>query len=298
VTDDRGRRRRYRSLDDFETLRELTRNLGEGIYITNAAGEILDANQSFLSIFGVHTLEALAAYRAADLLVDPDRRAFELALLARDGSVREFELQIRRLDGQVRTVLDTTYSCRDPETGEEFFHGILVDITRRKELEDQLREQTIRDALTGCYNRRYLFDLGDELEMADDSNWGCIFIDIDHFKRYNDTHGHHKGDRMLVQLSRFVMNQVRAEEPVIRIGGDEFLIVLSGDNAMRTEQVAVRLQSAARRGAPVSFSLGWAIRAPEETFAQTVDRADQKLIGVRVFERTGEWPKVQDGSGE
>jgi len=237
--------RRFRSLDDHETLLLIVQNLEEGIYITNASGDILDANPAFLRMFGVSSVGDLARFRAGDLIADPNRRGLEMALLDRDGAVRDFELTIVRPDGQRRTVLDTTYVCRDPDTGEVYYHGILIDITRRKELELQLREQSIRDALTGCYNRRYLLALGDSMSEEKVSHWGCIYIDIDYFKAYNDIHGHKMGDRVLVQMSRFLMRQVRAEEPVIRLGGDEFLIVLTGDNSARTEQIASRLQRAA-----------------------------------------------------
>ena len=284
----------YQSLQDFETLRIFAQNLREGIYITSVDGRILDANPAFLEIFGVSSLEELAAYSAADLLADPHRRELEMRLLERDGAVREFELEIQRPDGARRTVLDTTYAVRDPATQQTFYHGILVDITRRKELENQLREQSVRDALTGCYNRRYLNDIGERAD-AEETQWGCIYLDIDFFKQYNDRHGHQNGDRVLVQLSRFLMRQVRAEEPVLRLGGDEFLIVLIGANAERTEQVAARLQLAAARGAPVSFSLGWAVRAGDESFHRTVNRADLKLINVRVIARSGEWPKLPEG---
>ena len=153
--------RRFRSLDDPETLLLIAQNLEEGLYISNANGEILDANPAFLRMFGVSSISELARFRANDLIADPNRRALEMALLERDGAVRDFELAIVRPDGQRRTVLDTTYVCRDPDTGQAYYHGILIDITRRKELEIQLREQSIRDALTGCYNRRYLLALGD-----------------------------------------------------------------------------------------------------------------------------------------
>jgi diguanylate cyclase (GGDEF)-like protein/PAS domain S-box-containing protein len=283
---------RFRSLDDPETLRLIVQNLEEGIYITNADGEILDANPAFLRMFGVSSVSELARYRSSDLIADPNRRALEMALIERDGAVRDFELAIVRPDGQRRTVLDTTYACRDPDTGRTYYHGILIDITRRKELEVQLREQSVRDALTGCYNRRYLFALGDRLIEERVAQWGCIYIDIDHFKAYNDVHGHNEGDRVLVQMSRFLMRQVRAAEPVVRLGGDEFLIVLTGENALRTEQVANRLQRTATRGSPVAFSLGWAVRESDERFERTVDRADQELISVRVVARSGEWPRL------
>jgi diguanylate cyclase (GGDEF)-like protein/PAS domain S-box-containing protein len=275
------------SLDDPENLRTLVRKLREGIYITNDRGEIVDANPAFLDMLGVSQLEDLSSYGFSDMVVDPARRMLELELLDRDGAVHEFELQILRPDGAVRTVLDTTYTCRDPDSGEIFHHGILVDISTRKEYEEALREQSIRDPLTGCYNRRYLAEIEHRL-AGPDSGWACIFIDIDHFKQYNDKHGHQMGDHTLIRMSRFLMRQVRAEESVVRIGGDEFLIVLEGAAEAHAEMVARRLELAALRTAPVPFSLGWASRKPGESFQQTMHRADQNLLAVRVIDRTAE----------
>ncbi|MEO6445054.1 MAG: diguanylate cyclase [Gemmatimonadaceae bacterium] len=286
--------RRFRSLDDVETLRLLARNLGEGIYISDEVGTILDANPAFLSIFGVQSVKELGQFHAADLYADPAQREVWRALLERGGSVRDFEWELVRPDGQHRTVLDTSYAVTEPKTGERFYHGILVDITERKAMESQLREQLTRDALTGCYNRRFLLDLETELKTAGEERWGCIFIDIDHFKLFNDTHGHQKGDQVLARMARFLMRQVRAEEPVVRMGGDEFLIVVFGDTAERTEEVARRLQQSAARSAPVEFSLGWAYRTNGESLSTTIDRADQKLISVRVLSRSGDHPRLPD----
>jgi diguanylate cyclase (GGDEF)-like protein/PAS domain S-box-containing protein len=283
-----GGARSFRSLNDAETLRLLIQSIGEGIYITDDSGRILDCNPAFLEIFGVSSIEEMQRYEVPKLLVDPRKRVEEMALLARDGSVREFELDILRPDGKRRTVLDTTFLLRDPETGDVHFHGVLIDITSRKELENRLREQLIRDALTGCYNRRFLLDLEEEMRGGEEESWGCIFIDIDHFKLYNDKHGHASGDQVLQRMARFLMREVRSHEPVIRLGGDEFLIVLKGENARRTQTIAERLQQAAVRSAPVAFSLGWALRADGESLEQTIERADQRLINVRVLTRSGD----------
>src|SRR5690606_19846746 len=150
---------RFRSLSDPESLRELAWNLREGIYISDESGQVLDANPAMLKLMGVETLEELQEYSAHKPIVDPARRAEELDLLQRDGFVREFELELLRADGQRLTVMDTMYVVVDPETGERFHHGVLVDISSRKELEEQLRELCVRDPLTGAYNRRYLDDM-------------------------------------------------------------------------------------------------------------------------------------------
>ena len=274
---------RFRSLSDPETLARFAQNLGEGIYITNEHGEILDANRAFLKIFGVASLEELKSYNVSDF-VDSEVRKREVALVEREGSMRDRELQITRPDGGVRTVLDTWYVNVDPETKEAIFHGILVDITSRKALETQLVEQSIRDPLTGCYNRRHLATLYSKARNADEK-WGCIYVDIDHFKQYNDVHGHAAGDKVLIRMSRFLMRNVRAEEPVIRMGGDEFLVILFDTDLADTNAIAQRLEKAAEDKGPVSFSLGWASREKEESLEESVNRADRDLIHIRVVRR-------------
>ncbi len=278
-----GTRSRFTSLSDPKTLERFVQNLGEGIYITNEEGEILDANPAFLRIFGVDSLDDLKKYKVSDF-VDAEIRRQEVELVEREGSTRDRELQITRPDGAVRTVLDTWYLNRDPDTGKPIFHGILVDITSRKNLETQLVEQSIRDPLTGCYNRRYLSSLF-AAQRSDEDRWGCIYVDIDHFKQYNDTHGHAAGDSILVKMSRFLMRHVRAEEPVVRMGGDEFLITLFDTELSDTEAIAHRLEKAGIERGPVSFSLGWAAREKTESFEETVNRADRQLIQVRVVRR-------------
>jgi diguanylate cyclase (GGDEF)-like protein/PAS domain S-box-containing protein len=276
---------RFRSLSDPDALRSFVQNLREAIYITNERGDVLDGNPAFFSLLGVRSMNELQAYGANELVVDPARRLAQLELIEREGFVRDFEVQLVRPDGTLITVLDTVYSVKDPETGQTVYHGILVDITQRKAMEEELRQQSMRDPLTGCFNRRYLAEVDMELSPSD-SPWGALFIDIDHFKTYNDTHGHQMGDNTLIRMSRFLMRQVRAEEPVIRVGGDEFVILLRGASEAQTMMVAQRMQAAALRTAPVPFSLGWAWREPAENLMGTVHRADQNLLAVRVIERT------------
>ena len=278
---------RFRSLADPETLRELCANLREGLYVTDGRGRFLDANPAFLAMLGLGSVEELRTYTADELVVDADRRREELALLERDGSVREFELALRCADDQVALALDTCYLRRATD-GERVYHGIMTDITKRVELDRQMRELSLRDPLTGCYNRRYLVELERRLSEEAEPSWGCIFIDVDHFKHFNDRYGHQAGDEVLVRMSRFLIRQVRAEEAVVRLGGDEFLVVLAGADQGRTESVARRLQLAALRTAPTAFSLGWASRLAGEPFEKTVNRADQELLAVRVVERSPE----------
>jgi diguanylate cyclase (GGDEF)-like protein/PAS domain S-box-containing protein len=276
--------KRFRSLSDPNTLSELALRLKEGIYITTLDGDIIDANPAFLEMFGVESLDELKGFRTSDF-VRPEVRAREMALLERDGSVRDIEFQLTRRDGEVRTVVDSAFLSVDPKTGDKYCHGILVDITQRKELQTQLLELSIRDPLTGCYNRRYLNTVMRQCEAQPKGEWGCIYLDIDHFKQYNDRNGHAEGDSVLVKMARFLMRHVRAEEAVVRVGGDEFLVVLCDSDQDQTDHVAARLRTAAATSAPVPFSMGWAARKSGESFETTMVRADHRLLEVRVDER-------------
>ncbi len=279
------RPRRFASLADPDVLREFVRNIREGIYITTADGAFLDANAAFLDMLGFDSLEALRERGVEALLVDPSQRAREMDLIEQSGAIRDFELQLRRADGGIRTALDTSYSVVDPISGETIYHGILVDITERKALENQLRDLSLRDPLTGARNRRYLLEMERAMGELGIQHWGVIFIDLDRFKQYNDEHGHQAGDLVLVRMNRFLGSQVRAAEVVLRYGGDEFVIILPGADDEATQAVARRLQESAVHSAPTPFSLGFAARQDGENFDATLQRANEGLLAIRVRAR-------------
>lgn len=269
-------------LSDPEVLVDLVSRISEGIYITNAAGMIIDANPGFLRLMGIKSLEELSSYRSSDF-VEAGQRAEELKLLNRDGFVKDFELTLHLPDGGIRTVLDTAYTAKDPISGEVTYRGVVRDITERKGLEGKLHEQSIRDPLTGCFNRRGLT----EFEKREGTKqWGCIVVDIDDFKHYNDTYGHLAGDEALTGLTRFLFRHLRSDASIVRMGGDEFLILLSGVDLIGTKQTANRIEAAAAQEGPTPFSMGYAAREGKEKLEKTIHRADQNLYGVRSFMRT------------
>jgi diguanylate cyclase (GGDEF)-like protein len=191
----------------------------------------------------------------------------------------------------VRTVIDTAYRCVDSGTGEVYHQGILIDITDRKRLEERLLDQTLRDPLTGCWNRRFLPEfVARHKDM--DAAWGCVMVDIDHFKQYNDEFGHEAGDDVLNRVARFLMRATRAEECTVRMGGDEFLLLLAGADLKATRNTAERLKTMADRELLVPFSLGWASREHDEALERTIARADQRLLQGRGARRSGERPKI------
>jgi len=274
---------RLHSFRDLETLHQLIQELRDGLYIASASGEILDANAAYLKIFGVSSLAELRKRRWQDRFVDPGRRDEEMQLLTRDGTVRDFELVVRRPDGTQLPVLDTCHRRQDPKTGEVFIHGILIDISHRRQLEVRFHEQSLRDPLTGCFNRRYLREVQLRSRLGD--TWGVIVVDVDNFKEHNDLFGHLAGDDVLIRVSRFLQANARAEDAVVRMGGDEFLLLLVGAPAKFVAEVGRRLRAtAAEQGIP-PFSVGWATRHGSESLERTIDHADRELLQIRLFER-------------
>ncbi|MGB5347520.1 MAG: GGDEF domain-containing protein [Woeseia sp.] len=103
------------------------------------------------------------------------------------------------------------------------------------------------DFLTGWHNRRYLqFRLKEELARAcrERSTLVCLMLDIDHFKRVNDTYGHAAGDEVLREIAHRVESQVRASDVAARYGGEEFVVLLPATNADSAEALAERIRTA------------------------------------------------------
>jgi len=117
-------------------------------------------------------------------------------------------------------------------------------------LRERLRTQSVRDHLTSLFNRRYMEEtLERELRRAQRNSvpLSVIMVDVDHFKRFNDDHGHDAGDALLAELGRLLRGQVRVEDVPCRVGGEEFAIVMPGAAAKDALRRAEELREAAHR---------------------------------------------------
>ncbi len=117
-------------------------------------------------------------------------------------------------------------------------------------LRERLREQAIRDPLTGLFNRYYLDEtLEREFCRATREHYpiGFMMLDIDHFKHYNDTYGHDAGDALLREMGSLLQRHIRRGDMVCRFGGEEFLIILPGASLDDTRQRAEMLRGAVQR---------------------------------------------------
>ncbi len=161
-------------------------------------------------------------------------------------------------------------------------------------LRELLHEQSIRDGLTGLYNRRYLEEtVGREILRArrEKSNLAVVMADVDHFKRFNDTHGHQAGDEVLEIFAAHLKENIRGDDIACRYGGEEFSIILPGASA---EQALERAEGL-RRGAmnlqlrvggeplpPITASFGIAMFPRDgEAWEQLLRAADAALYRAK-----------------
>jgi len=137
--------------------------------------------------------------------------------------------------------------------------GIAVNNAR---LYEETKSFSLHDALTGLANRRFMqIQLDKSLESAKryEENVSVIMADIDHFKLYNDTHGHIEGDSLLVKIADIILGEVRRPDYVFRYGGEEFLIILPETDLTKAREAAERLRTTVESESGVTISLGVAM---------------------------------------
>jgi diguanylate cyclase (GGDEF)-like protein len=162
----------------------------------------------------------------------------------------------------------------------------------------ELQRMATRDPLTGCLNRRAFNDACDALfaaARADHKALSCLILDIDHFKRVNDTHGHAIGDRVIQETARKLNESARGSDLVCRYGGEEFVVVLPGMDAAAAVEVGERVRArieaecgpAVREVPDLRVTISVGVATLEEDLrnpGQLVDHADQALYHSK---RTG-----------
>jgi diguanylate cyclase (GGDEF)-like protein/PAS domain S-box-containing protein len=175
----------------------------------------------------------------------------ELLPSAREGFTLEF--QLRHRDGHYVPVLSRGYVSRDAEGHALRISGVNTDLTERKQIERHIHELAYCDHLTGLRNRRFLIEELDHVLARGQRSkrYGALlFLDLDHFKRLNDTMGHDMGDELLRQVAGRLRRTVRHSDVLARLGGDEFVVVLEDLDsslhgaASEAERVVAKLLSA------------------------------------------------------
>ncbi len=160
--------------------------------------------------------------------------------------LQNYETEFRRRDGAMTPVSMSVSIVRGRRSERVSLLAICKDITEQRRLENELRELSIKDSLTGLYNQRHFHErLRNEIERAKRQKHplSLLLFDIDQFKQYNDRHGHLAGDKVLQAVGRVVMESTRDHVDIgFRYGGDEFTVILPEAGQAQALQIAERIR--------------------------------------------------------
>jgi diguanylate cyclase (GGDEF)-like protein/PAS domain S-box-containing protein len=276
-----------------ENYRNIFENINEGIFQALPDGRVLEANPALAAILGYRDPGQLLQ----DLPRKPplSRRDWERLLEAvrQDGSCEGYEAPMFKRDGSSIWASISTRARLDAQGNPLLLEGLVMDVTQRKRMEEELRHLATTDGLTGLCNRRQFLELGHR-EFTRAQRQGleltALMLDVDHFKRINDTHGHETGDRVLAALALALKTSLRDHDLCGRLGGEEFAVLLPDTGQelglraaerLRGTLAQVRVDSdAGQLACTVSLGLAW--RRPHmESLEHLLEEADRALYAAK-----------------
>ena len=204
---------------------------------------IILANNNAVKLFDIQPGE-LERYRLRDFFADADNRQLLNERLENEREVQDFEILVKTPGGDTpfwllasANIIDYNYDVA--------LYSAFQDITSRKNRENLLKNQATRDPLTSLYNRRYFEEEVFKRILAAKTSgepFSVLMLDVDHFKKVNDTFGHKIGDKVLIELAAAGERALRECDIVARYGGEEFVIFLADTNSEEGLRVAERLR--------------------------------------------------------
>lgn len=218
------------------------RNKAVKLLIDPQSGAIVDANPAAVRYYG-YTHEQLRSMAIDEINIMPHEEVEQAIRQANSEGKPCFHFQHRLHNGEIRDV--EVYSGPVNLEGKEYLNSIVFDVTERNQLLRELEQVAFFDALTALPNRRSIDNEGENLiaqVLAKQIHFSVVMLDIDHFKRFNDTWGHDAGDTVLQEVAA-VLKEVAGEAGIAgRFGGEEFIILLPDcdySNALKTAQRVV-----------------------------------------------------------
>ncbi|MET0616410.1 MAG: EAL domain-containing protein, partial [Luteibacter sp.] len=213
------------------------------MFVRDAAHRWVLVNRMACEYFGVG-IGDVVGYHDAELFPPDQAARFAVGdeAVLRGHEVVESEEQVTDTQGRVRTLI-TRKTCIELD-GAAHVLASITDITELRESEAHVRWLACHDALTGLANRTALFgriDAAIARAVSGGSQSVLFYLDLDGFKKVNDTYGHQAGDELLVQFGRRLRAAVDQDDTVARIGGDEFAVLVEDRGGLDAEGIAATI---------------------------------------------------------
>ncbi len=243
-------------------LENLLHSTVDAIMTADTSGKIDFVNGGALRMLGCAYEDIIGRPVAHYFVGGNDEIRMLRRRLQKDRPLQNYETELKRKDGVLVPVnMSLSLVC---DAGGEVVSALAIckDITQQKTLERELKEMSIKDSLTGLYNQRYFYDrLRGEIERARRQGHplSLLLLDIDQFKRYNDSRGHLEGDKVLQVLGKVIFECTRDHVDMgFRYGGDEFIVVLPEADEAQALLIAERIRKSfeARRFDHLTLSIG------------------------------------------
>ena len=223
------------SEEQLRLTKLLFEHSNEGLMVTDANNRIVSVNRAYSEITGYSREEAIG--RLPNITKSdahpPEFYQTMWQQLAESGHWSG-EIFDRRKDGDIFPKWLTISVVKDGRGEITNYVASFSDITDRKSAEEKIRFMAHHDSLTGLPNRVLLRDRFNQLHMRIQREGGFLglcFLDLDHFKRVNDTYGHRCGDQLIIETARRIADCLRQSDTVARLGGDEFIILIEGQQS-------------------------------------------------------------------
>ena len=286
-----ARKRAEQALKESEQhFRGAFENASTGVALVSLENRYLRVNQALCEILG-YPEDELVGKRSFDLTHPDDQmesRGRARRLIEKSGpDTKRIEKRYLRKDGEVVWAISDVSLVRDSEGDPSHFVTHFQDITERKKLEERLSYQALHDPLTGLLNRSSLREsfewtagyptdrLNDRQE--DEHYVGILFLDLDGFKKVNDSMGHATGDRLLQAVAGRIKRSLRTGDIAARFGGDEFCVLLS---KFADKDEAVKVAERLRADLEVPFSIGGSAVSLAASIGIAVKEAVEKDISL------------------
>lgn len=208
----------------------------------------VDVNTSFVEKLGYSYNELVGkTSEKLNLFINLEKQRATGAKLSKNGSFKNIELKVRCKDG---SILYGLFSGEIIESdSKKYFLTVMIDITDKRIIEQKFKEQSIRDSLTNIYNRRYIYKkLEDYLSLyiKTGNYFSIAILDIDFFKKINDTYGHIVGDHILIEFTKLLSSFLDKNDFLGRYGGEEFIIVSYNKTKYQANDILCKILKATR----------------------------------------------------